>query len=115
MFRSAFLIAVILGSSAPSFAQVLSVGRPPPALPVYTQPVCPASGYLWVPGYWAWSTNFDSSGDYFWVPGTWVLAPEPDFLWTPPWWGWDGSTFIFHPGYWGPRVGFYGGINYGYG
>ncbi|MBE7157932.1 MAG: hypothetical protein INR62_05785, partial [Rhodospirillales bacterium] len=26
-----------------------------------------------------------------------------------------GSVYEFHPGYWGPTVGFYGGINYGFG
>ncbi len=49
------------------------------------------------------------------MPGTWVLAPQVGFLWTPGWWGWGGEGFIFHEGYWGPRVGFYGGINYGFG
>jgi hypothetical protein len=49
------------------------------------------------------------------VPGTWVLVPEVGFLWTPGYWVWGGSSFIFYEGYWGPRVGFYGGISYGYG
>jgi hypothetical protein len=44
-----------------------------------------------------------------------VLAPQVGYLWTPPWWGWGGSAYIFHAGYWGPTVGFYGGINYGFG
>ena len=30
-------------------------------------------------------------------------------------WGCDGVAFLWHPGYWGPHVGFYGGVNYGYG
>ena len=37
------------------------------------------------------------------------------YLWTPAYWGWGGDRFLFHEGYWGPRVGFYGGINYGFG
>ncbi len=36
-------------------------------------------------------------------------------LWTPGYWGWGGAYMVFHTGYWGPQVGFYGGINYGYG
>ncbi len=36
-------------------------------------------------------------------------------LWTPPWWGWNNGAYVFNQGYWGPTVGFYGGINYGYG
>jgi len=65
-----------------------------------------------VPGYWAWDPEFQ---DYYWVPGTWVLAPQPGFLWTPAWWGWGDGGYRFHEGYWGREVGFYGGINYGYG
>ena len=84
----------------------------PPALPVYEQPLCPGDGYLWTPGYWAY--DYDVS-DYYWVPGTWVMAPEIGFLWTPAYWGWGGDGFVFYDGYWGPHIGFYGGINYGFG
>lgn len=107
------LAVVITAVSMASFAQVaISVSFGPPVLPIYTQPICPAPGYIWVPGYWAWDPNF---GDYYWVPGTWVLAPQVGYLWTPPWWAWSGGVYIFHAGYWGPTVGFYGGINYGWG
>lgn len=88
----------------------VSVGIAPPPLPVYVQPPIPAPGYLWVPGYWAW----DGDG-YYWVPGTWVLPPYVGALWTPGYWGWGGGVYVFHRGYWGPHVGFYGGINYGFG
>ncbi len=96
-----------------SFAFVsvgVSINIAPPALPVYVQPPCPAVGYIWTPGYWAWD-----DGDYYWVPGTWVLPPAVGFLWTPGYWGWSSGIYLWHPGYWGPHVGFYGGINYGYG
>lgn len=82
----------------------------PPVLPVYVQPPCPGPNLIWQPGYWAWSP-----GGYYWVPGAWVAAPEPGLLWTPGWWGWRDSAYYWNPGYWGPRVGFYGGINYGFG
>jgi hypothetical protein len=111
--RSLLLLVVLLAFSHGAFAQVgigISVNFGPPALPVYEQPICPADGYLWTPGYWAF---YD--GDYYWVPGTWVQAPQVGFLWTPGYWGWGGNAFIFHEGYWGPQVGYYGGINYGYG
>ncbi len=104
---------VILGAPASSSAQVaISVGFGPPALPVYEQPICPGDGYIWTPGYWAWDSD---DQDYYWVPGTWVLAPEEGYLWTPPWWGWENGAFLFHVGWWGPHVGWYGGINYGFG
>ena len=106
-------VVVILTLSSASFAQLrISVTFGPPALPVYEQPVCPGDGYIWTPGYWAWSDDYD---DYYWVPGTWVLAPEVGFLWTPPYWAWVDGGFVFYEGYWGPHVGFYGGINYGFG
>jgi WXXGXW repeat (2 copies) len=98
-------------SSSAQIAVGISVGFGPPALPVYDQPICPADGYLWTPGFWA----YDDDDGYYWVPGTWVEPPEVGFLWTPGYWGWGGSAFIFHEGYWGPHVGFYGGINYGFG
>jgi len=89
----------------------ISVDVVPPPLPVYVQPPIPAPGYIWVPGYWAW----DDDTGYYWVPGTWVEPPQPELLWTPPYWGWDGGVYLFHAGYWGATVGFYGGIAYGCG
>jgi hypothetical protein len=96
-----------------SFAQIgISVSFGPPALPVYEQPICPEDGYIWTPGFWSYG---DDDG-YYWVPGTWVEAPQPGYLWTPGYWGaGDGGVFLFHEGYWGEHVGFYGGINYGFG
>jgi hypothetical protein len=110
LFAVAVFSLAALTLPVPASAQIgISVTIGPPALPVYEQPPCPGDGYIWTPGYWAYAD------DYYWVPGTWVLAPEVGFLWTPPWWGWEGSVFIFHTGYWGPHIGFYGGINYGFG
>ncbi len=108
-------IGMFVLSSSSTSAQVsvgisITAGIPPPALPVYTQPLCPADGYLWVPGYWAYGDD-----GYYWVPGLWVRPPQYGYLWTPAWWGFAGGVYGFHPGYWGRQVGFYGGINYGYG
>jgi hypothetical protein len=41
------------------------------------------------------------------------MPPQVGVLWTPGYWGWGGGVFVFHSGYWGPHVGFYGGVNYG--
>ncbi len=104
---------IVLSLLAASFAQVgVAIRIGPPPLPVYEQPLCPGDGYLWTPGYWAY--DYDVT-DYYWVPGTWVMGPEIGFLWTPAYWGWGGDGFVFYDGYWGPNVGFYGGINYGFG
>src|ERR1700683_4639624 len=90
----------------------ISVNVAPPELPVYEQPAIPADGYIFTPGYWAW-VNGDQG--YYWVPGTWVPAPQPGYLWTPGYWGGNGGVFSWNEGYWGTHVGFYGGVNYGFG
>lgn len=113
VIRSLLFALVLFATSAVSFGQIgigISVRIGPPPLPVYAQPVCPGDGYIWTPGYWAYGPD-----GYFWVPGTWVLAPQPGYLWTPPWWGWSDGVYLFHAGYWGLHIGFYGGINYGFG
>jgi WXXGXW repeat (2 copies) len=107
------VLAMSMATATTSFAQIrISVGFGPPALPVYEQPLCPGDGYIWTPGYWAWDPDIN---DYYWVPGTWILAPEVGYLWTPPYWAWADGGWLFYDGYWGPHVGFYGGINYGFG
>ncbi len=109
--RWLLLALLMLAIPAVSRAQVfVSVRIGPPPLPVYVQPVIPAPGYLWSPGYWAYGP-----GGYYWVPGTWVEPPAVGLLWTPGYWGWGGGLYVWHGGYWGPHVGFYGGINYGFG
>src|ERR1700690_83548 len=107
------LAAFVLGMPAALPAQVgVSITIAPPALPVYAQPICPGPGFLWTPGYWAYG---DPDVGYYWVPGTWVEAPSPGLLWTPGYWGWNNGVYIFNDGYWGPHIGFYGGVVYGFG
>ena len=107
------VLAMLAVPAAPSKAAVaigISVNFAPPLLPVYEQPPIPGPGYIWTPGYWAWGPD-----GYYWVPGTWVYPPVVGVLWTPHWWGWVDGVYLFHAGYWGPHIGFYGGINYGFG
>ena len=97
----ALLVALcLLGLSATAHASYFNVGVavtiPPPALPVYEQPPCPASGYLWTPGYW----SYDEDDGYYWIPGTWVVAPSPGLLWTPGYWAAVDDTYAWHDGYW---------------
>jgi hypothetical protein len=96
---------------ASSYAGVfISVGFAPPPLVVYEQPPCPEEGLMWTPGYWAYGPD-----GYYWVPGAWVPAPYEGALWTPGYWGYEEDVYVFHPGYWGQHVGYYGGVNYGFG
>jgi hypothetical protein len=113
VIRSLMFSFVLLAFGHGAFGQIgISVGFGPPLLPIYEQPLLPGDGYLWAPGYWGYDY---SANDYYWVPGTWVYPPQPGFLWTPGYWGWGGGGYYFNQGYWGPTVGYYGGINYGYG
>jgi len=117
MVRSAIVgslaagLMLVTGGASAARAQVLvSITVAPPPLPVYVQPVIPGAGLIWSPGYWAWGPD-----GYFWVPGTWVRPPAVGLLWTPGYWGWSDGIYVWHVGYWGPRIGFYGGVNYGFG
>jgi|HubBroStandDraft_5_1064220.scaffolds.fasta_scaffold91467_2 hypothetical protein len=82
----------------------------PPPLQAADQPPCPEDGYVWTPGYWAWG-----AAGYYWVAGEWVAPPQVGLLWTPGYWEYLGNAYVFHPGYWAADVGYYGGIDYGYG
>ncbi|HXE09482.1 MAG TPA: hypothetical protein VN612_16380 [Acidobacteriaceae bacterium] len=84
--------------------------EPPPPIPDYDQPPAPDPDYIWTPGYWAWGPY-----GYYWVPGCWVEAPYVGALWTPGYWAYVGGVYRFHHGYWARHIGFYGGINYGFG
>jgi hypothetical protein len=83
---------------------------PPPLPSDYEQPEAPGPDYLWTPGYWDYATP-----GYYYVPGVWVGAPYAGALWTPGWWGFISGHYRWHHGYWGQHVGYYGGINYGFG
>src|SRR5271170_7366154 len=109
--RFLFLAVLMMAIPASLLSQFgVSIIIAPPALPVYTQPMVPAEGFLWTPGFWSYGDE-----GYFWVPGTWVEPPTAGLLWTPGYWGWGGNAFAWNEGYWGQSVGFYGGVNYGFG
>jgi len=90
--------------------EALETSMAPPALPTYAQPMAPGPNYIWTPGYWYWGP-----AGYYWVPGAWVLAPYDGALWTPGYWGFIGGRYRWNHGYWGLHIGYYGGINYGFG
>jgi hypothetical protein len=108
--RTAVLALAVIIPAASQAGVIVSITVAPPVLPVYVQPVIPAPGYLWTPGYWAYGPE-----GYFWVPGVWVQPPQVGLLWTPGYWGWNNGVYAWNAGYWGPHIGFYGGVNYGFG
>jgi hypothetical protein len=115
VFKSSVVAMVIAGAllmapAAANAAVFVGVGIAPPVIPVYAQPIAPGYGYIWTPGYWAYGDD-----GYYWVDGAWVYPPYVGALWTPGYWGWGGGGYLWRAGYWGRTVGFYGGINYGFG
>jgi hypothetical protein len=113
--KSSVIAAVVAGALlmmpfAANARVFISAGFAPPAIPIYTQPLCPGYGYIWTPGYWAYG-----DAGYYWVDGAWVEPPYEDALWTPGYWGWGDGAYLWNPGYWGLSIGYYGGINYGFG
>ncbi len=116
MKRYSFILFLVIGlqfSPDKVFSQIdisITASIAPPDLPVYEQPDCPEDGYMWTPGYWAYG-----DGDYYWVPGVWVSPPQIGYLWTPFYWGFENGFYRLYTGYWGRHIGFYGGVNYGYG
>ena len=110
LFALAALLFVGLPVAKSSAYVAVSVGFAPPVIPIYEQPYAPGLGYIWTPGYWAYS-DFG----YYWVPGIWTRPPRIGLLWTPGYWHFSGGRYLFNDGYWATSVGFYGGINYGFG
>jgi len=87
-------VLLIPAISATSFAQFgASITIAPPALPVYEQPMVPADGYLWTPGYWG---SVDEGR--LWVTGNWVLQRQRRWNQRPPDRSRGSGTRAAHPG-----------------
>jgi len=107
---TAVITTAFLAPTAARAQVSFSVNIAPPVIPVYEQPPVPGDGYIWTPGYWAYGDQ-----GYFWVDGAWVEAPYEGALWTPGYWGMNDGAYLWNAGYWGQTVGYYGGIDYGFG
>jgi hypothetical protein len=89
------ILALMLLASSAVLAQRVSIGigvnvgpayggyyaatPPPPPPPVMYAPPMPAPGYVWVPGYYAYSAN-----RYVWNAGYWSRPPHPRAKWVVP-------------------------------
>ena len=93
-------------------AEAVYASQPPPPLPDYDQPPDVRGNSAWIPGSWYYDAV---QVDYYWVPGAWVTPPD-SLAWTPPYWEYESvGRYRWHSGYWATHVGFYGGIDYGFG
>ncbi len=115
IFRLLFPLAIafaFIAAPVASSAQIYVSVMAPPMLPQYQQPQLSNQNYIWTPGYWAMGSN-----GYYWNPGSWQQPPQVGLLWTPGYWGYNQgqNQYNYNQGYWGNQVGYYGGVNYGYG
>lgn len=74
------------------YEETVIVAPPPPRYEYPGHP--PHIDYVWIDGYWNWSTT-----RYVWVPGRWE-APRPGYYWVPHRWERDGNHWRRHGGAW---------------
>ena len=88
------LLLAASAAAAPAFAQVsFNISIAPPALQYEAAPVI-APGYVWAPGYWAWS------GDrHIWVRGR-TIVQRVGYRWEPDRWEQRDRGYYRHPGRW---------------
>lgn len=90
--------AAAMAQAAPRAAVGIDVGMatPPPAARLERLPP-PRAGYVWAPGYWAWSPRLHR---HVWVDGRWLRA-RPGYRYTPARWrrGLHGR-WHFSAGHW---------------
>lgn len=93
MLRSLVLsLALAAGTSA--FAQIsFQIVVAPPA-PMYEVAPMIQPGYVWAPGYWAWSND-----RHIWVRGRTIVQRE-GYLWAPDRWVQQGGAYVRQPGRW---------------
>ena len=93
LILSAFLVTT-LWTVSPAYSQIsigIRIGPPPETRVVRVIPRSPASGYVWIPGYWA-----PEGRHYRWHDGFWTLPPYGDAYWVAP--RYDGR--LYFGGYW---------------
>jgi hypothetical protein len=87
----------------------LSINIAPPPLPVYEQPPVPTEGYLWTPGYWMYVLRVISGCRALGLNRPAGAGLDARLL------GWSNALYVWNSATAGRNVGFYGGVNYGYG
>ena len=65
-----------------------------PADVVYTRPVAPGDGYIWIDGDWVWG-----GGGYHWHNGYWA-RPRAGRSWNAGHWDHTGRGYHWNRGHW---------------
>ena len=73
--------ALVLGGNAcigapPPAVDVVWVSYAPPRPPHEARPRAPGRTYIWIEGYYRWTST-----EYVWVPGHWEQKPHPRAHW----------------------------------
>jgi hypothetical protein len=88
----ALSVALAAGSSA--FAQIsFNIVVAPPA-PMYEVAPTLQPGYVWAPGYWAWSND-----RHIWVRGR-TIVQRDGYNWVPDRWEQQGGSYVRRSGHW---------------
>lgn len=71
------------------------VREAPPKVIVERRPSPPASGYIWIEGYWHWDSH-----RYAWQAGRWVRPPQERAIWIAPVYERHEQGYRYTPGRW---------------
>lgn len=93
MARS-LLLSLALAAGGTAFAQVsVNIVIAPPA-PMYEVVPVMQPGYVWAPGYWAWTND-----RHVWVRGR-TMVQRPGYNWVPDRWEQRNGTYYRQAGRW---------------
>ncbi|HWB92654.1 MAG TPA: hypothetical protein VG605_12410 [Puia sp.] len=92
--KKALLIIGIAGCFAVTGCTVDGYVTDQPADVVYTRPVAPGDGYIWIDGDWVWG-----GGGYHWHNGYWA-RPRGGRTWAPGHWDHTARGYHWNRGHW---------------
>lgn len=99
MKRSHLLLLALLATACshhppPERVQAVAVQAPPPPR-AENRGRRPHDGWVWVPGYWNWSSE-----RHVWVPGVWSLPPRGFHSWDAARWVHTKQGWVLVRGRW---------------
>ena len=93
-FVRGLVLALAMAAGSTAFAQVsIHIVLAPPTPQYEAVPMLP-SGYVWAPGYWAWSNDH-----HVWVRGRSMLQ-RPGYYWQPDRWDQRNGIYTRQVGRW---------------
>ena len=94
------MVMAASAAATPAFAQIsVNINIAPPA-PMYEVTPVMASGYIWVPGYWAWNVD-----RHVWIRGR-TIVQRVGYRWETDRWEQRDHGYYRHPGRWQPDASF---------